>query len=396
MATSLAAWATGFQPSDEDLALARRALLDTLAVMHGAREHPLSGVFTRLSEAGRWAALAHVLDYDDLHMQSTTHVSAVCVPAALASGGGADAYLAAAGVMARLGTALGWRHYEAGWHATCTAGAPAAAVAAAVGRGLDAERTAVAMALAIPAAGGVQRAFGTAAKSLQVAFAVEAGIRAAELAEAGATADVCAVEDWMELVGGDPASVDVHGPAVPGGLAVKLYPCCYALQRPISATLALGPLAANRVRAIRVATPACSLAPLIHHRPRTGLEGKFSLEYGLAAALIDGRPGLASFSDDAVRRPDAVRLTQAVETVTTADGEGGEDLLAGQVEIEVVLDDGRRLDATLVLPPGAPDRPPTEEELRSKLELCAGAEADVLAALSWASAATYLRARLAA
>ena len=28
--------------------------------------------------------------------------------------------------MARLGSALGWRHYSAGWHATCTAGAPAA------------------------------------------------------------------------------------------------------------------------------------------------------------------------------------------------------------------------------------------------------------------------------
>jgi len=296
--------------------------------------------------------------------------------------------------MARLGTALGWRHYEAGWHATCTAGAPAAAVAAAVGRGLDAERTAVAMALAIPAAGGVQRAFGTAAKSLQVAFAVEAGIRAAELAEAGASADVCAVEDWLELVGGDPAAVDVHGPAVPGGLAVKLYPCCYALQRPISATLALGPLAANRVRAIRVATPACSLAPLIHHRPRTGLEGKFSLEYGIAAALIDRPPGLASFSDDAVRRPDAVRLTEAVET--EAAGERGQDLLAGQAQIEVVLDDGRRVEATLELPPGAPDRPATDEELRSKLVLCAGGEADVLAAVSWESAATDLRARLVA
>jgi 2-methylcitrate dehydratase PrpD len=160
--------------------------------------------------------------------------------------------------------------------------------------------------------------------------------------------------------------------------------------------LALGLLPANRVRAIRVATPACSLAPLIHHRPRTGLEGKFSLEYGIAAALIDRPPGLASFSDDAVRRPEAVRLTQAVESVPTADGEGGEDLLAGQVDVEVVLDDGRRFDATLVLPAGAPDRPATDEELRSKLELCAGAEADVLAAVSWESAATYLRARLAA
>ncbi len=51
-----------------------------------------------------------------------------------------------------------------------------------------------------------------------------------------------------------------------------------------------------------VRTPASSLAPLIHHSPTTGLEGKFSLEYGIAAALLDGRPGFDSFTDDAVAR----------------------------------------------------------------------------------------------
>ena len=113
--------------------------------------------------------------------------------------------------MARLGTALGWRHYSAGWHATCTAGAPAAAAGAAVALGLPAERIAAAMALAVPAAGGVQRAFGTDAKSLQVGFAVEAGIRAARLAAAGAQADPAALDAWLGLVGGDPSAVDPSG-----------------------------------------------------------------------------------------------------------------------------------------------------------------------------------------
>ena len=60
--------------------------------------------------------------------------------------------------------------------------------------------------------------------------------------------------------------------------------------------------------------------PLIHHSPETGLEGKFSLEYGIAAALLDGDPGFDSFSDAAVRRPEAVRLARAVEVApqTTA------------------------------------------------------------------------------
>jgi len=289
--------------------------------------------------------------------------------------------------MARVGVALGWRHYQAGWHATCTAGAFGAAVTASIARGLDARRTAVAMALAVPAAGGVRRSFGTAAKSLQVSFAAEAGVRAAALAQAGASADVRALEDWIELVGGDVRRLDLNGPAVPGGLGLKLYPCCYALQRPIAAVAELDSRPpAVRIRSIRVSTPASSLAPLIHRRPRTGLEGKFSLEYGIAATLLDGRPGLDSFSDEAVRRPDAVRLGEAVETVATA---GGEDLLAGEVEIEVTLEDGERLSARLKLPPGAPDRPPTDEELRTKLELCAGGEAERIAALSWETAAGY-------
>jgi 2-methylcitrate dehydratase PrpD len=323
-----------------------------------------------------------VLDYDDLHLPSTAHISAVCVPVALSVSGEdpARAYLAGAGVMARLGTALGWRHYTAGWHATCTAGAPAAAVAAAVARGLDAEATARAIALAIPAAGGVQRAFGTAAKSLQVAFAAEAGIRAAALAEAGASADPLALEQWMTLVGGDVAALGLDGPAVPGGLAIKPFPCCYALQRPIAAVVALEPVDVERIRRVHVRTPASSLAPLIHHNPRTGLEGKFSLEYGIAAALLDGAPGLDSFSDTAVRRRDAARLMKAVNVAAT---DGGEHLLTGDVQIEI----GDQK-ATLALPPGAPERPVTDEELRAKLELCGAAE---LAELSWESAAPFLR-----
>ena len=239
VAESLAAWAAGLEPSDDDLALARRSLVDTVAVAIAARAHPIGDLLGELSDAEAWAVLAHVLDFDDLHMGSTSHVSAVCVPAVLATGGDARAYLAGAGVMARLGTALGWPHYAAGWHATCTAGAPGAAAGAAVALGLGADEVATAMALAVPAAGGVQRAFGTAAKALQVGAAAQAGVRAARLAAAGASADPRALDQWLALVGGDADRLALDGPAVPGGLAVKLFPCCYALQRPIAALRAL-------------------------------------------------------------------------------------------------------------------------------------------------------------
>jgi 2-methylcitrate dehydratase PrpD len=399
VATALARWAHGLQPTAADIALADRSLADTVAVTLAAAGSPVTRLAAALPEGAHWAVAAHVLDFDDLHMPSTTHVSAVCVPAVLAVGGGARAYLAGAGVMARLGTALGWSHYSAGWHVTCTAGALASAAGAAVALGLSAGQIATAMALAVPAAGGVQRAFGTDAKSLQVGMAVDAGIRAARLARAGAGADLSAVEAWLRLVGGDPAALDTAaldpaGPAVPDGLAVKIYPCCYALQRPISALSGLAGQLAGRgldpagARRIVLRTPEATVVPLIHHRPDTGLQGKFSLEYGAAAALLDRYPGFASFTDAAVRRDAARRLAGLVETKLDP---GGTWLLDGRLEAEVHAGDGTVLRVSEQFPPGSPARPPTAAQLQAKLDDCVrGLDADP-ASWTWPNTAGVLR-----
>ncbi len=389
-ALSLARWAAELTPGAADLALAHRSLQDTVAVTLAARDHRVTRLAASLPEGGRWAVAAHVLDFDDLHMSSTAHVSAVCVPMSLALGGGPRAYLAAAGVMARLGTALGWRHYAAGWHSTCTAGAPASAAGAAVALGLPAGQIAVAMALAVPAAGGVQRAFGTDAKSLQVGFAVDAGIRAARLAAAGAEADPGAVDAWLSLAGGDPAAVDVTGPAVPDGLAVKIYPCCYALQRPISAIseLAAQGLDPARVTRIVLSTPEATVVPLIHHRPQSGLQAKFSLEYAAAAALLDAYPGFGSFTDAAVRREPAQRLAGLVETRLEP---GGRWLLDGVLQVEIRTSDGAVVRASQQFPPGSPARPPSPAQLQAKLADCVrGLDTDP-PSWTWERAAATLR-----
>src|SRR5271166_2109896 len=394
VAVTLARWAERLEPDSGDLELADRSLRDTVAVTLAARDHRVTRLAAGLPEGARWAVAGHVLDFDDLHMPSTTHVSAVCVPTALAAGGGSRAYLAAAGVMARLGTALGWRHYSAGWHATCTAGAPASAAGAAVALGLPATKIAIAMALAVPAAGGVQRAFGTDAKSLQVGFAVDAGIRAARLAAAGAQADPVAVDAWLGLVGGDPAAVDPSGPAVPNGLAIKLYPCCYALQRPISALSELAPELKNpaAIRRIVLRTPEATVVPLIHHRPASGLQGKFSLEYAAAAALLaaysGAYPGFDSFTDAAVRRDTARRLVSLVETKLDP---GGSWLLDGEFEAEIHTGDGTIRRARAQFPPGSPARPPTAAQLQAKLADCVrGVDTDPVS-WTWDNAADVLR-----
>src|SRR5262249_49351903 len=153
-----------------------------------------------------------------------------------------------------------------------------------------------------------------------------------------ATADPTAFDAWLALVGGTAAKLDVGGPAVRGGLAIKLFPACYALQRPISALLALADdVDAADVVDVRVRTTESSLVPLIHNQPRTGLEAKFSLEYAIAAALLDRPPGLAAFTDDAVMRREAQRLSGLVQLDVLP---GGDGLLAGEFEASVTTSSG--------------------------------------------------------
>ncbi|MGI5175056.1 hypothetical protein ACQEVZ_01800 [Dactylosporangium sp. CA-152071] len=96
-AHALAGWAAALDPSAEELALADRSLVDTVAVGLAAHREPVIGITADLPEEARWAFACHILDFDDLHMPSTSHISTVCVPVALALGGGARTYLAGAG-----------------------------------------------------------------------------------------------------------------------------------------------------------------------------------------------------------------------------------------------------------------------------------------------------------
>jgi 2-methylcitrate dehydratase PrpD len=237
----------------------------------------------------------------------------------------------------------------------------------------------------------VQRAFGTDAKSLQVGFAVDAGIRAARLAAAGADADPEALDAWLGLAGGDPAAVDVadgSGPAVPDGLAIKIYPCCYALQRPISAISELTAPDPAGIRRIVLRTPEATVVPLIHHRPESGLQGKFSLEYATAAALLDGYPGFASFTDAAVRREAARRLVSLVEVKLDP---GGNWLLDGEFEAEIHAGGGTILRVSQQFPPGSPARPPSAAQMGSKVADCVrGLDTDPTS-WTWDSAADTLR-----
>jgi 2-methylcitrate dehydratase PrpD len=168
-----------------------------------------------------------------------------------------------------------------------------------------------------------------------------------------------------------------------------MFPCCYALQRPISALreqLPLGVGAAD-IAAIRVRTPESTVRPLIHHRPQTGLQGKFSLEYAIAAALLDPLLGFDSFTDAAVTRPEAQRLVDLVRVTLTPSGDG---LMAGTVEVTLLLRDGNSHSVSLRQPPGAPERPPLPKNMRDKLAACGPDVPELLAAADWVTAPAIL------
>jgi 2-methylcitrate dehydratase PrpD len=108
----------------------------------------------------------------------------------------------------------------------------------------------------------------------------------------------------------------------------------------------------------------------------------------VAAALLDGYPGFASFTDEAVRRPDARRLAGLVETKLEP---GGSWLLDGELEATVHTTAGEIRQISQRFPPGSPGRPPTPDQLRAKLADCVAGLGTDPASWTWDTAAQVLR-----
>jgi len=278
---------------------------------------------------------AHALDFDHGASAMHGHPGAVLWPAVLAVGeevgaSGHDLLEAfIAGFTVAVGIARGLdlaEHYVRGWHATSTTAVFGAAAAAARLMGLDAERTAHALGLAGSMASGSRQNFGTMTKPLHTGKAARDGVLAAKLAARGFTADPTMIEGPLGFFAlycekPDPARAiaAVSGPApitADYSIGAKSYPCCYSAHRAITAALMLRReegIDAGEVERVRITLEPRGFESLIQHRPTNSHEGKFSGEYAVAAALLDGAVGLGSFSDAAVRRPEAQRLIERTE-----------------------------------------------------------------------------------
>lgn len=286
------------------------------------------------------AIAAHALDFDDSHPSVRGHASASLVPTALAIGeargvSGEEvlaAYAIGIEVAGRIGRAFGHGMMRGGWHPTAIVGTLASTAVAARLSGLDVPALRHAFGMAGSGVAGLVRNFGTMTKPFHAGQAARSGITAAGLAGAGFTADT----DIFERDGGVFHAYGAEGEAPEALLAdlgrqweivrpgnyVKRWPCCYSNHRAIGAMerlVAEHGIRAEEVEAITVAFLPSGDAALVSREPKTGLEGKFSIEYVLAAQLLDGGLGMASFADAAVLRPEAQALLARVKRRTIPD-----------------------------------------------------------------------------
>ncbi|MGQ7938598.1 MmgE/PrpD family protein [Paraburkholderia sp. D1E] len=274
----------------------------------------------------------HALDYDDVHSSVRGHPTTVLLPAlfALAQTRGSsaldllDAYVVGVETMARLGLALGSRHYEQGFHNTATLGALGAAAAASYLLKLDAAAVENALGLAATQSAGLRLQFGSEAKPLHAGLAARAGLFAAELAAAGLQGSSEALDGpigFFAVFSGGAAQpervLEAWGApwqiAVPG-LYFKPWACCTATHYAVHAALTLRDthrLAPDDIGEVTVTFPPGGDTPLSRALPSTGLEARFSVAYAVAAALTDGSPGLATFADVPVR-DDLIALARRV------------------------------------------------------------------------------------
>lgn len=398
----------------ELVALSKKAIIDTIGVSLAGWHEPAveavkkiygnqTGVSSLWGEAqqvdSEKAAVingtaSHVLDYDDASPGVIIHPSAPILAAItpladkLNSSGQAviTAYVIGTEVMVRIGQVMGIKHYNLGWHATSTLGAIGAVAACAYLQRLNVEQCTNAIAIAASMAGGLQKNFGSMTKPLHVGLAAGQGIQAVQLAKQGFTGNsqifggrgfflaFSGLNDEVELKNAT-SSIEFGTPYdLLTGLSVKKFPCCFGTHRFIQGALLLKEehqLHIDMVEEIVLRAQPRSLLPLVHSRPVTGLQGKFSAEYTVLAALLDGHVRLSSFEDAQVQRPDIQNRLANVHVVAIEETE--EEKRLDQrlpIEIQIKTKDGQVYEKVVLHAPGSIVNPLSETEHREKWVSC--------------------------
>ncbi|MEE8442141.1 MAG: MmgE/PrpD family protein [Dehalococcoidia bacterium] len=354
----------------------------------------VSGDMTSVANAAfANGTLGHILDYDDTGF---SHPTACIAPALLALGEkqnvtGKEACTAlVVAYEAFEHLSLAARPYERvvrhrGYHPTSLYGTLAAAACGSKLLDLDVQQTRRAFGLAASQASGLSQNFGTWAKGFHAGNAARGGVLAAILASKGYFADEEAIEgdhgffhaihtegnyDISKVTEnlGDPWSI------VSPGLTIKGYPCCGGNLRALDAALAIvnqNGLKYDDIESLAVECHPDLLDTLRFRKPTIAFNGKFSLDYNMAAAIVFGGVNIDSFRQEVADDP---RMRDAMENriqVIEHPEWTRADMAQGN-PVTITTKDGRKFTNTVAHPKGHPQNPLSQEELREKFRYCTG------------------------
>ncbi len=321
---------------------------------------------------------SHVHDYDDTHLKTIIHPGSPVISAALAlaeyhpiSGKEfLNAVVIGVEVALRLGNSVYPDHYDRGWHITGTCGVFGAAAAAAKILRISPKQLTWAFGLAASTPVGLRESFGSMNKSFNPGKAASDGMFAALLAAQGFTSSEAMLEaksGWANTV-----STKQDYEEITGGLGSR-FEAALNTYKPFACGIVLHPAidAAVQLRQAHALEPhqivrvELRVHPLVleltgKRSPMSGLEGKFSVYHAVAVALLFGAAGPKQFTAAVVQDPAVVALRAKV--APTVDP----DIKEEQVQMTVILHDGRRLNQFIRHAVGSVEVPMTDRALEAK------------------------------
>jgi 2-methylcitrate dehydratase PrpD len=109
---------------------------------------------------------------------------------------------------------------------------------------------------------------------------------------------------------------------------------------------------------------------LLHHRPTTGLQGKFSMEFCLSILVLERKAGLAEYQDAVVQRADVQDMIKKVNFYIDPEAEGaGLDKMTSILKIH--MKDGKVFTGRAEFAKGSPTNPMSYDEVADKFRGCA-------------------------
>jgi 2-methylcitrate dehydratase PrpD len=292
------------------------------------------------------------------------------------------AYHLGAEVECKIAEAIAPRHYQDGFHTTGTCGPFGSAAACAKLLNFDLPKMLKTFGLAASHSGGLRENFGTMTKPYQAGHAAESGLVSAELVALGWTAAEQILEADRGFFHAAGVSYDLSAildrlgrpwTFASPGVSLKPYPSG-SLTHPAMTELArlmqTNKIVASEVEKVDIGANHNMTTTLLHHQPKTGLEGKFSMEFCLAILLLEGKAGLGQFSDKVVLRPDVQEMIRRINFYVDPDAESaGFDKMTSILKIH--LKNGSVITGRADFGKGSPANPVSFDEAAMKFRGCA-------------------------